>query len=113
MEIEGEEYLRRPPPLKAKGLDHRKYCRFHRSHGHDTEQCIHLKDEIENLIRRGYLGKFRKGSPTRPTADRRPQPTEEAPTNQPTAGVINMISKRLGSGTSTGGSRRKSRARTT
>ena len=26
MEIEGEEYLWRPPPLKAKGLDRRKYC---------------------------------------------------------------------------------------
>ena len=58
MEIEGKEYLRRPPPLKAKGLDRRKYCRFHRGHGHNTEQCIQLKDEIEALIRRGYLDKF-------------------------------------------------------
>ena len=51
MEIEGEEYLRRSSPLKAKGLDRRKYCRFHRGHGHNTEQCIQLKDEIEALIR--------------------------------------------------------------
>ena len=51
MEIEGAEYLRRPPPLKAKGLDRRRYCRFHRGHGHTTEQCIQLKDEIEALIR--------------------------------------------------------------
>ena len=93
MEIEGEEYLRRPPPLNAKGLDRRKYCRFHQGHGHNTEQCIQLKDEIEVLIRRGYLGKFWRNPPTHPVADRRPQPTEEAATNQPTIGVINMISK--------------------
>ncbi|XP_073117756.1 uncharacterized protein [Elaeis guineensis] len=103
MEIKGKEYLRRPLPLKAKGLDQRKYCRFHRGHGHNTEQCIQLKDEIEALIRRGYLDKFRRNPPTRSVADRRPPPTEEATTNQPMVGVINMISKRLGPRTSAEG----------
>ena len=32
-----------------------KYCRYHRDIGHTTEKCITLKDEIEKLIRRGYL----------------------------------------------------------
>ncbi|CAA0828996.1 Unknown protein, partial [Striga hermonthica] len=34
------------------------YCRFHRDYGHTTENCRHLKDEIERLIRAGYLKEF-------------------------------------------------------
>ncbi|CAA0821501.1 Unknown protein, partial [Striga hermonthica] len=34
------------------------YCRFHKDYGHTTENCRHLKDEIERLIRAGYLKEF-------------------------------------------------------
>ncbi|XP_056692047.1 uncharacterized protein [Spinacia oleracea] len=39
--------------------DPKKYCDFHRDHGHLTEECTHLKDNIEDLIRRGYLTQFK------------------------------------------------------
>ena len=52
---------RGPPPLKGeKGKDDiNKYCRFHDDYGHETNECMHLKDEIEFLLRSGKLRKFK------------------------------------------------------
>ena len=73
----------------------KKYYRFHHDHGHNTEQCIQLRDEIEILIRCGYLERFRRDCLTQPPADQQPQPqAEETINNRPTVGVINMISGR-------------------
>ncbi|XP_052171628.1 uncharacterized protein LOC127787604 [Diospyros lotus] len=35
-----------------------KYCRFHRDHGHDTEECHQLKEEIQELINGGFLRSY-------------------------------------------------------
>ncbi|KAL0444126.1 UNVERIFIED_CONTAM: hypothetical protein Slati_2135300 [Sesamum latifolium] len=35
-----------------------RYCLFHKDRGHSTKECLHLKDEIEKLIRRGYLKEY-------------------------------------------------------
>jgi len=48
------------PSQERKGVDKTKYCRFHKCHGHVTDDCIHLKDAIELLIQRGRLKKFIK-----------------------------------------------------
>ena len=40
MEIESEEYLRRPPPMRSDTLRNRnKFCRFHHDHDHDMDEC--------------------------------------------------------------------------
>ncbi|MCI92534.1 gag-pol polyprotein, partial [Trifolium medium] len=41
-------------------MDKSKYCHYHRSYGHVTEDCIHLKDSIEILIQKGYARKYVK-----------------------------------------------------
>lgn len=34
------------------GMDKLKYCRFDKSHDHNTNECIPLKDEIEEIIKK-------------------------------------------------------------
>ncbi|XP_074366739.1 uncharacterized protein LOC141707460 [Apium graveolens] len=38
--------------------DKKKYCDYHESTGHDTHECRHLRDEIEELIKAGYQGEW-------------------------------------------------------
>lgn len=39
-------------------IDKSKYFRFHKSHYHNTNKCIHMKDEIEDMIKNGKLTKY-------------------------------------------------------
>ncbi|KAH7845091.1 hypothetical protein Vadar_013397 [Vaccinium darrowii] len=48
--------LRSDPSKRSKD----KWCRFHRHHGHTTDDCIDLKQQIEGLIQRGRLRRFVK-----------------------------------------------------
>ena len=49
-------------PKKMKGdpnkRNQNKHCRFHKDHGHDTDECFNLKQQIKNLIRQGKLRNF-------------------------------------------------------
>ncbi|XP_074327063.1 uncharacterized protein LOC141665004 [Apium graveolens] len=60
-----------------------KYYDYHESTGHDTHECRHLKDEIEELIKAGYLGKWidkvkrRRGNNDKGKDERRPTPAED------------------------------------
>ncbi|XP_030968728.1 uncharacterized protein LOC115989201 [Quercus lobata] len=57
-----EHYLKWPRPLHSSPnvRDKNKYCRFHKDHGHNTEDCRDLKEQIEELIRKGKLQKYVK-----------------------------------------------------
>ncbi|XP_077219746.1 uncharacterized protein LOC143853936 [Tasmannia lanceolata] len=98
---------------KGNKRDKSKYCWFHKDHGHDTNECKHLKEEIKLLIQRGYLRKYvEHGGDRRERQERSPQgrrspqrprsppahrnstaprsPRSELQRSQP-AGVINTI----------------------
>ncbi|KAL0461346.1 UNVERIFIED_CONTAM: hypothetical protein Slati_0022200 [Sesamum latifolium] len=53
----------------SKRLKSDKYYCFHRDRGHTTEECYHLKNEIETLIQYGYLKEYVNQGPSRQPQD--------------------------------------------
>ncbi|GJY94690.1 hypothetical protein Tco_0511051 [Tanacetum coccineum] len=39
-----------------------RYCEFHNDHGHDTNDCVDLRKEIETCVRNGRLSHLAKGA---------------------------------------------------
>jgi len=112
-----------------------KYCRYHRNHGHTTEECKALQDKIEELVRAGHFRRFiRRDDHTSsrthhpPRHDHRRQPsttnhnsqpaqpndqhsqpahTNITPADPPLRGTINTISGGFASGGSTSSARKR------
>jgi len=64
---------RAPTPRNA---DTTKPCRFHQNYGHTTDECVVLKDRIEELIQAGHLRRFVQGQ------GRVPRRRERTPENK-------------------------------
>src|SRR6187397_2040931 len=79
----------RPIPMKARSRDVKKYCMFHRDVGHYTEECTQLKDNIEELIRKGHLTQYRlnAGGSQPPSRQIERQQSETRP-ERPQGGVV-------------------------
>ncbi|GKV15560.1 hypothetical protein SLEP1_g26342 [Rubroshorea leprosula] len=58
-----QHWVRRPPPPlhDSRRADKSKHCDYHRTYGHNIEDCQHLKDELKFLARnwklKGYVQK--------------------------------------------------------
>ncbi|XP_023873632.1 uncharacterized protein LOC111986229 [Quercus suber] len=105
-----EHYLKWPRPLHSSSNVHdmKKYCRFHKDHGHYTEDCRDLKEQIEDLIQKGKLQKYVKnGESSKFRYDNKNHhkfsPNNEDCTSQRPPNVIREI-KTIISGPSTSGS---------
>jgi len=57
-------------------VDQTKHCRYHRNHGHTTEECIALKDKIEELIQAGHLQRYVQRAGNRQYAQQRARTPE-------------------------------------
>ena len=60
MQIKDDPFLKWAEKMKGdpNKFIRNKYCRFHRDHGHDMDECFDLKQQIENLIKQGKLRNF-------------------------------------------------------
>ncbi|GFZ00544.1 hypothetical protein Acr_14g0001790 [Actinidia rufa] len=102
-EIKHEKFIKWPGKIKTdpQRRNRNKYCEFHRDHGHNTEDCFQLREQIADLIKRGYLRKY--------ITDRPPpsSPERKYGDNRPTAGNIQTIHGGFGSGGCSTSSRKK------
>ncbi|GAV81707.1 LOW QUALITY PROTEIN: hypothetical protein CFOL_v3_25161, partial [Cephalotus follicularis] len=62
-----------------------KYCRYYCDHGHDTDECRHLKNQIEDLIRKGHLRKYVDRDAPQQRRERREEAPQQAEEQQPRA----------------------------
>ncbi|XP_022157426.1 uncharacterized protein LOC111024127 [Momordica charantia] len=60
MEIKSHRFLKWPERMKAPPGKRSKgrYCLKHRDHGNATQDCFDLKEEVEGLMRIGYLKEY-------------------------------------------------------
>ncbi|RZS26563.1 hypothetical protein BHM03_00059917 [Ensete ventricosum] len=84
--------LKAPNPMKShpERRDKRRYCRFHKEYGHNTEECHDLQCQIEDHIWRDHLcryvrdqsslldGRPPRGSSPRPKARSRSKSTSSS-----------------------------------
>ena len=92
-EVQHEKFLRWPSQMKTDPAkrDMTKYCDFHRDHGHQTNDYIQLKKEIEFMIRRGHLRRYVASEDRNRVPPPPPRQPASTPHQQP-LGEINVIS---------------------
>ncbi|XP_057480507.1 uncharacterized protein LOC130767613 [Actinidia eriantha] len=58
--IKHEEFVKWPGKIKTdpNRRNRNKYCECHREHGHNTENYFQLKEQIADLIKKGFLRKY-------------------------------------------------------
>ena len=100
MQIKDDLTLKWPKPLSSssKWRDMKTYYCFHKDHGHYTDECSDLKEQIEELIQRGKLQKFvkkdyqaRQQTEEKPTDDQREEDQDDL---KPIVGEIRTITRR-------------------
>ncbi|XP_077251774.1 uncharacterized protein LOC143890998 [Tasmannia lanceolata] len=109
-----------PKRKEGSKRDKSRYCRYHKDHRHDTDECRHLKEEIVNLIKRGHLRDFMKKkdrpveresshktlerlSPAHSNAQEQRSPTRERRPSQPAAVINTIVGGLTAGGTSASG----------
>ena len=62
---EAQDLLKNPTKLRTlpKKRNMKRYCRYHKDYGYNTDECSKLKMAIEKLIKKGHLVEFIANDP--------------------------------------------------
>ena len=74
----------RTPVYRVSHGKHSKYCRYHRVAGHNTEECITLKEKIEKLIQKRHIQIFVKDKDPQHDQDREQERSQKHSQTQET-----------------------------
>ncbi|XP_028075936.1 uncharacterized protein LOC114278130 [Camellia sinensis] len=91
-EIRGEPYIRWLAKLgdTQRGFNLRYCCTFHEERGHQTEDCVLLKQHLEKLVKAGHLDHYIDGG-MRAALQGQAEPNAIATLDTAPQGVINVI----------------------
>ena len=97
-QIKDDHYLKWPRPLHSSPnvRNKNKYCRFHKDHGHNMEDCRDPKEQVEELIWKGKLQTYAKKNEYNKSCDDHQSQYESSSKNddhqpQPPQNVIGEI----------------------
>ncbi|XP_048613309.1 uncharacterized protein LOC125587173 [Brassica napus] len=90
-QVKWTQKMKAPDSFRNPGF----WCDFHRDHGHKTEDCVALKIEVNELLRKGYLREFlSEKAKSHLSKETTGKPTEAAPVSPPQQDrVIHIISE--------------------
>ena len=93
------------------GKDTRAWCEFHKTHGHDTEGCFWLTNQLANLARRGLIQNYLKPENNRKVATSQNGSLTGEQHETPILGDFNTIAGGFaGGGTTRSGRKRYARS---
>ncbi|GMN37312.1 hypothetical protein TIFTF001_042608 [Ficus carica] len=106
-QVSGRGLLRDPPPLRTDRArrNQNKYCNFHKDVGHETKDCLQLRDQIELLVQDGHLREFVEMIITPTSTANRTVPTTHpnpGPSNRPNDSGLEHIVHTIFGGDATG-----------
>ena len=76
---------KKPPPRDSteKEIATGKFCLFHGTNGHSTNECRHLRDVVEKLLHEGKLDEYKAAPRDKGQGGQAPNQNQSAP--KPTA----------------------------
>ncbi|KAF3607008.1 hypothetical protein DY000_02049155 [Brassica cretica] len=87
-QVKWPQKMKEPESFQNPGF----WCDFHRDHGHKTEECVALKIEVNELLKKGHLREFLfEKAKSHLSKEKMGKPTEATPVSPPRQDRVNHV----------------------